>query len=88
MKTDEIFTKCSCHCSVLWAVQYEDEDQVEVSLWSNGIFPISVSWRDRLRQIWKIIRTGRPWSDSVILESKDAWALGVWLVKHTARVKR
>jgi hypothetical protein len=41
-----------------------------VSFWQRGYAEQS-SWNYRLRCIWHILKTGRPYGDEVILEKKD-----------------
>jgi len=40
------------------------------------------SWHYRLRQIWKIIRTGEPYEDQFVLQKKDTPKLVEFLRKE------
>ena len=41
-----------------------------VSFWQRG-YITDTSWRYRLKNIWQILKHGRPYGDEVILENKD-----------------
>ncbi len=71
---NELFIPCSCHSEVL-RVEYDD-----------GVFYISTyrssgrhGFLTRLQHIWKIIRTGIPWEDDVILYKEAALKLKDYL---------
>lgn len=66
-----------CHTDTHDAVIEKDSDPVEVtrksfyiSMWNYG--KTYVSFREKLRLIWKIIRTGEPFSDQVTLNEEEA----------------
>jgi hypothetical protein len=44
---------------------------VYVSMWKLGNDVRPLSFKERLRWIWKIIRTGNPWADQIVLSHAD-----------------
>ena len=72
------FFKCQCGSE---AIEIEVDDAVKVqsfppemyiSLWSYGSFSRVMSFKERLRWIWHILRTGMPWTDSITFDYKKA----------------
>lgn len=63
----ELHIKCSCHTHELHIERDADMDSWDVSLWVRGYHDMS-PWTWRLRCIWRIIKTGRPYGDAVILD--------------------
>ncbi len=72
----ELFLKCTCHGEAL-QIEYEvdkrwnEDGEYWVSLWERGFDGI-LCWRERLRWVWNILKTGKPFSDHVILSKQDA----------------
>lgn len=78
-RTDDWFL-CSCYQESILVSQWDDDSCVYVSFWK-GRQDGSVGWSQRLRHIWKIIRTGEPWSDEVVLSQEEAMYLGEKLIQ-------
>ena len=69
-KDNELHITCSCHTHEL---HFEKDDELSVwfvSFWQRG-YTSESTWSYRLRCIWYILKTGRPYGDEVILEKKD-----------------
>jgi len=72
---------CSCggeHLHLEWDVMSEDIVTLSLSIWK----PHSqnkTSWRQRLRHIWRILRTGDPYGDQVLLDKPTVDAMVTYL---------
>ena len=76
MKKSKFF-ECSCMSHALSVLKFDDEEQLYISTWLNGYHIIS--WRYKFRQIWKILKTGTPYEDQVVLDRKTALALSKYI---------
>lgn len=72
-KDKSIMVKCDCGAEVVEVYYYDDKEHPEfdMSFWQQG-FHRPMGWRERLRWIWRVLRTGNPWSDYVVLSPKKA----------------
>lgn len=67
-----------CDCGTHSLQMHREGDDLEVSLWKMaGERPLR--WREKLRWCWRILRTGMPWVDFVILNPQKKAALETWL---------
>jgi len=65
VKKDEYIT-CSCYGEGL-RLSYDEEDKMlYLSLWKPRSWG-STAWSHRFRHIWRILRTGEPWADQIVL---------------------
>lgn len=69
IKHEEKFILCECSGHALSVMKFDDEDQYYISIWerpggSNGGF------FQKMKHIWKIIRTGSPYGDQVVLSEQ------------------
>jgi len=68
-----LIVKCDCGSEAL-EVQYwlNDDaknkypDEFYFAFWHYG-FERPLCWRERLRWCWRILRTGNPWADSILV---------------------
>jgi len=69
-KDPSIYLPCACTTHVLGVVKDSETNELYVSVFGdyNGEY---MRWKDRLRLIWKIIKTGHPYEDQVVL-TKDS----------------
>ena len=67
-----IFIKCQCHGEGLGVDYDPDDDYYYFSYWSNGLSNKNLSWKERLRYCWHILRKGKAFNDEVILNKEDA----------------
>lgn len=70
MKHKSQFLICECHSHALLVEKFEDEDELNLSLFERGLDGRKLSIKERFRWCWQILRYGHPWSDHIIL-SKD-----------------
>ena len=68
---DELHITCACHTHELhFEKDFDEYDMWYISFWQRG-YAEDTSWKYRLKCIWQILKTGRPYGDEVILEKKD-----------------
>lgn len=78
IKDNELHVTCSCHSHELHFEKDCEYDMWYISFWQRGYTDQS-TWRYRLRCIWHILKTGRPYGDEVILEKKDILELRTYI---------
>jgi len=67
-----------CDCGVHELQIHRDGEDLEVSLWAmQGERPLN--WRGRIRWCWRILRTGNPWVDFILLGPAKTQQLREWL---------
>lgn len=70
MKNNIIRLKCNCSSEML-EIEYDEElGTYDFSLW-NRWFNRNMSLRERIKWCYRIITTGNPWTDYIILGQKD-----------------
>jgi hypothetical protein len=69
-KDNELHLTCSCHTHELHFEKDFEDEMWYVSFWQRG-YVSETSWRYRIKCIWHILKTGRPYGDEVVLEKKD-----------------
>ena len=66
-----IMVECQCSSEAL-QINYDQEySQYELSMWFQG-FKSPMTWRQRARFIWRILTTGDPWVDYMLIDKLDA----------------
>lgn len=72
---------CDCHTHAV-RVSRQDDGTVYVATWR--LFykgsDYRGGWRQRLRLAWKVLRTGEPWDDELVLTQTNAWDMARALV--------
>jgi len=76
----EKYFKCVCGGHLLEATYYYDS--YEFTIWNYNYKGKILSWRERIRWIIRILLTGNPWYDMVILDPKQAEKLSKFLLHH------
>jgi len=71
------YYRCACRMEVLSIEEVDDE--IYISIYHMGRAGL---W-NILRHCWKILRTGRPYGDQVVLAHPDAQDMGETLLKLT-----
>jgi len=67
---NNIVIKCEC-CSEALEIEYDSEmDQIELSMWYYSMCNGTLSWKERIRWCYHILKTGNPWCDHIILNHK------------------
>ena len=85
MKIWNKYYECSCHAQTIMAHFEEEDKTVDLAFFENYINGRLTLWQ-RLSFAWKILRTGIPWADMVILDRAEAEALGKDLISFTKKV--
>lgn len=79
------FIKCQCHAHALEIERfyYDEVDQgFNLSIWKLGSFNGKLRWRERLRWIWNILKTGNLWADQVIISNDQARDLASFMMSN------
>ena len=82
--------ECMCHTHMLIADVASIEDVadgdgwIELAWWQQG--KGRSPWSYRLRHVWRILRTGDPYSDFLPLDSETATRLRDWLSRAIEQV--
>lgn len=70
------FYECDCHSEGV-RMQYDEElPLAELGFFQYGFGARVLSFRDRIRCAWQVLRTGYPFADTVILSQEEASRLG------------
>lgn len=76
-----VFIKCTCHSEGLMVEA--DEDSLYLSIWERGYGQDStLSWKQKLRYIWQILRHGKPYGDQIVLDREGCFTLSKALIEH------
>jgi hypothetical protein len=67
-KPNELYLRCGCGCEVL---HIERDVELNISYLSIYTLPDTFPWMHKLRHIWKIIKTGTPYTDQITLCEED-----------------
>lgn len=66
------FFNCSCSSEGL-IFEYDPEyKEANVALWHYGSCDGKLSWKERLRWCWNILRSGLPWTDAISMNPQEA----------------
>lgn len=68
------YYQCECSTHAIHITKYPDDSVFYISIWERGKNNVT-TWAHRLCHIWKIIKTGEPYGDEVVLSKKTATAL-------------
>ena len=71
MNVRDVFL-CECGSEGLVIEPDEEDKQIYVSLYDRMYQTASKSIFERLRWCWHVLRTGEPWTDSIILDYETA----------------
>ena len=77
--TERFYVRCACSCSALEVELDSEIPSYDISLWLHGYTGHRLRWYDRVRWCWRILRTGRPWTDQITISVEDAHELHNWL---------
>lgn len=91
-----MFLKCSCqsHAINLAGPELEIEkgepldNEWYLSVWYYGRQTKVMSWKERIRWIWRILRTGNPWADEIILNYPEMIQLKDYIEKETKEFEK
>ena len=79
MKSREKFIKCSCYGEGMLLTKFDDEEEIYVSFWREGIDPIRLTWWMRLKLCWLTLTKGNYYSDQLVLSKESAKELTEWI---------
>jgi len=78
---------CCCGTEGIKVEHYND-DEIYLCLWHQGHYgKYPMSFKERLRWIWHIFRTGEIWADQVVFTKETARDLGKTLMSITEESK-
>lgn len=70
MITEPTLHQCSCGSEALHVWRDDDTGLVYLSTWAPKRY--AKGWTRRLRHIWRIVTTGEPWDDEIVLTPEEA----------------
>ena len=77
----ETFIQCSCGSEGLHLYKFKEDNELYLSIWENGYGKDNrLTWKQRFRYIWRIIREGRPYGDQIVLDKEGRSKLILALV--------
>ncbi len=92
IETKSIFVRCTCSCQTL---QCEIEDYGGMKGEDNGELGVNFTmwnrsrdgkkiygWKEKFRWCWRIITTGNPWADDIIVTNKNARGLAEFILQN------
>jgi hypothetical protein len=73
---DPLFTKCECSSHILEVRRYDYCDEGDKGFyfthWNYGRVNHPMGWKERIRWCWRILHTGDPWADSIVVSDENA----------------
>lgn len=74
-KFKSLFIKCDCygHLLEIQKFQYEDnplQSGLYITIWNFDQSNRPMTWKERLRWCWYILRAGDPWADHIIVSKE------------------
>lgn len=89
MKDGELHITCDCHAHELHFER--DSEDIKpwwyISFWIQG-YRTTSTWKWRLKYVWHILRTGRPYGDEVILSEPQMKELLVYIQQELSNIKK
>jgi hypothetical protein len=86
METNNTYIKCDCGGDLLEIERYKDDPQDKgfyIAFWSHGHWSHApMSWKERIRWCWKVLKTGCPWNDMVVIDDEKALDIATFLLKN------
>ena len=79
MKIREKFIKCSCHSEGVLLTKFDDEEELYISFWREGLNPVKLTWWMRLKLCWMALTKGNYYEDQLILGKEEARQLCTWI---------
>ena len=69
VREKEIFIPCSCGGEGLHLYKFKNDNELFISIWEMGYGKDNrLTWKQRLRYVWRVLREGRPYGDQVVLD--------------------
>ena len=60
--------------------KFDDEEEIYISYWREGINPVKLTWWMRLKLCWMALTKGNYYGDQLILNKQKVGELGSWLI--------
>ena len=79
MADREKFIQCDCWGEGLLITKFDDEEEMYLSYWCQGINPVKLSWKMRLKLCWMALTKGNVYDDQVVLSKEKAMELALWI---------
>lgn len=86
---DGLNVKCECSTCSLEICRIEESydkgeafKTFEVSVWRLASGDRPLGWKERFRWAWRVLRTGMPWSDMIILSDDNARKVAKFINKY------
>jgi len=79
MADKEKFFKCSCHSEGMLVTKFDDEEELCISFWREGINPVKLSFWMRLKLCYLSLFKGNYYDDQLILNKETTEELFEWL---------
>lgn len=86
----ERFFECSCGGEFIAVVKDDygiGAKLIDMGFFSFGSCDFSLSFREKLRWCWRILRKGKPYSDMVTMLPDEARKMGEYLIEITEENK-
>ena len=82
-----LYIKCTCGGDLLEIERYKEDHPSDKGFyfvfWNYGQWgKAPMSWRQKLRWCWHILKTGNPWSDMIIIDDEKALEISTFLLKN------
>ena len=91
---DSIFVKCQCSGHLFECERFiyeysngECDKGFNLSFWICGRRNNILGWKERWRWIWNILKTGKPWSDGIIINDEQSVEIIKFFKKHLVKTK-
>jgi len=84
-KPIEEFIVCSCSTEGLYIVKYKNEQELYFSIFNRGLNPKKMSFLTKLRYIYNLLKTGKPFNDEMILDQNSIKKLIVVLKRALSK---
>jgi hypothetical protein len=67
----KILINCECESHALEVERLFEDKEYYLSMWNRGRSYFPMSFRERLRWCWNILKTGVPYTDQMILNDEE-----------------
>ena len=78
---------CDCYCHALHVDFDAEYDELCLSMWYRSPGNVKMALSQRLRWIWRILTTGHPFTDSIILDAPKGQEMRDFLNQIYPQVK-
>jgi len=79
MNKDQKFIMCDCHSHALVVERFDDDEEVYIALFERGLDGRKLSFIERIKWCWQILRHGNPWNDLIVLDKEKQKELAEFL---------